>query len=347
MKNCLSLLVVAGTFLIVSPSAFAQNYEIPMSGSSSLTLSVGIELPFNGTLKGNYVVKTNPTGTKTIPGYFGGSGNNPINYSATAGGELVIDTNPTGSFVLHSIAGIGGYISDYSSDLLGGNAGDINVGVVFQYSTFHTQNPTAIYPGGFSLPIPLGGGGISQLTMVQNGPAPIIMMTSLGGGVRNFTAAIPVTLTITADFFQIPLQAIDVPAIIPIQGECVFSGPNDITMTASFNFMDEFPLPAAPGFTDQPVDLPTILPPGGTAHLLLSGVFAKGSIALGAGSEIDSQGDRVSPQFDLTDDGVVSGPDFGFMLMLWGSADAPFIDFNHDGKIGGIDLGMMIGAWTR
>ena len=140
MKNCLSLLVVAGTFLIVSPSAFAQNYEIPMSGSSSLTLSVGIELPFNGTLKGNYVVKTNPTGTKTIPGYFGGSGNNPINYSATAGGELVIDTNPTGSFVLHSIAGLGGYISDYSSDLLGGNAGDIDVGVVFQYSTFHTQN---------------------------------------------------------------------------------------------------------------------------------------------------------------------------------------------------------------
>jgi hypothetical protein len=310
-------------------------------------LSVGIDLPFSGTLKGNYVVKTNPTGTKTIPGYFGGSGNNPINYSATAGGELVIDTNPTGSFVLHSIAGMGGYISDYSSDLLGGNAGDIDVGVVFQYSTFHTQNPTAIYPGGFSLPIPLGGGGISQMTMVQNGPAPIIMMTSLGGGVRIFTAAIPVTLTITADFFQIPLQAIDVPAIIPIQGECVFSGPNEMTMTASFDFMDEFPLPAAPGFTDQPVDLPTILPPGGTAKLLLSGVFAKGSIALGAGSEIDSQGDRVSPQFDLTDDGVVSGPDFGFMLMLWGSADAPFIDFNHDGKIGGIDLGMMIGAWTR
>ena len=346
MKNCLSQLVVTGTCLVVSLSAFAQNYEIPMSGSSSLTLSVGIELPFNGTLKGNYVAKTNPIGTKTIPGYFGGSGNNPINYSATAGGELVIDTNPTGSFVLHSIAGVGGFICDYSSDLLGGNAGNIDVGVVFQYSTFHTQNPTAIYPGGFSLPIPLGGGGISQMTMVQNGPAPIIM-TSLGGGVRNFTAAIPVTLTITADFFQIPLRAIDIPAIIPIQGECVFSGPNEMTMSASFNFMDEFPLPAAPGFTDQPLDLPTILPPGGTAHLLLSGVFAKGSIALGAGSEIDSQGDRVSPQFDLTDDGVVSGLDFGFMLMMWGSVDAPFLDFNDDGKIGGIDLGMMIGAWTR
>ncbi|GDY05779.1 hypothetical protein LBMAG51_05660 [Phycisphaerae bacterium] len=345
MKNCLSVLVV-GLSMVFSPSAVAQNYEMPMTGSSSLTLNIGIQLPFNGTLKGNYVAKTNPTGTKTIPGFWGGSGNNPINYSATASGELVLDTNPTGSFVLHSIAGVGGYISDYSSDLLGANAGDIDVGIVFQYSTFHTQNPTAIYPGGFSLPIPLGGGSISQMTVTQNGPAPIIM-TSLGGGVRNFTAAIPVTLTVTADFFQIPLRAIDIPAIIPIQGQCVFVGPNEMEITASFDFSDELPLPAAPGFTDQPLDLPTILPPGGTAHLLLTGTFTKGSISLGAGSDIDSQGDRVSPRFDLTDDGAVSGPDLGLMLMMWGSDDGPFIDFNDDGKIGGVDLGMMIGAWTR
>lgn len=79
MKNCLSLLVGTGTFLVVMFSAFAQNYVMPMSGSSSLTLSVAIELPFNGTLKGNYVAKTNPIGTKTIPGFWGGSGNNPIN----------------------------------------------------------------------------------------------------------------------------------------------------------------------------------------------------------------------------------------------------------------------------
>ena len=346
MKNCLSVFIVVGLSLVFSRSAEAQNYAIPMTGSSSLTLSVDLELPFNGTLKGNYVAKTNPTGTKTLPGFFGGSGNNPINYSAIAGGELVIDTNPTGSFVFHSIGGIGGYISDYSSDLLGGNAGDIDVGIVIQYNTFRTQNPNALYPGGFSLPIPLGGGGISQMTMEQNGPAPIVM-TSLGSGVRNFTTFIPVTLTITADFFQIPLRAINIPAIIPIQGQCVFVGPNELEMAASFDLSDEFPLPAAPGFTDQPLDLPTILPPGGTAHLLLSGVFAKGSIALDAGSDIDSQGDRISPRFDLTDDGAVSGPDLGLMLMMWGSDDAPFMDFNDDGKINGFDLGMMVGAWTR
>ncbi len=345
MKICLSVLAV-GISLIFSHSSVAQNYEMPMTGSSSLNLNIEIQLPFTGTFKGDYVAKTNPTGTKTIPGLWGGSGNNPINYSATLNGELVIDTNPTGSFVLHSIAGLGGYITDYTSDLLGGNAGDIDVGVVFQYSTFHTQNPTAIYPGGFSLPIPLGGGGISQMTVTQNGLAPIVM-TSLGGGVRNFTAAIPVTLTITADFFQIPLRAIDIPAIIPIQGQCVFVGPNEMEMTASFDFADELPLPAAPGFKDQPLDLPTILPPGGTAHLLLTGTFAKGSISLGAGSDIDSQGDRISLLFDLTDDGAVSGMDFGLMLMNWGCDDAPFIDFNYDGFIDGIDLGMMIGAWTR
>lgn len=346
MKDCLSLLVATGTFLVISLSAVAQNYEIPIEGKSTLNLNLGIELPFNGTFKGNYNSKTNPTGTKTIPGWFGGSGNNPINYSATVGGELVIDTNPTGSFVLHSIAGIGGYISDYSSDLLGGNSGDIEVEFVLQYDTFRTQNPSALYIGGFSLPLPIGGGGISQMSATQIGPAPIVM-TSLGGGVRNFTSAIPVTLTITADFFQIPLRSIDIPAIIPIQGECTFVGPNELTMSASCNFSDELPLPAAPGFKELPLELPTILPPGGTAHLLMSGNFSEGSISLGAGSDIDSQGDRISPDFDLTDDGNVSAPEVLMILAYWGSDDAPFLDFNNDGHIGGVDLGMAIGAWTR
>ena len=65
-------------------SASAQDFVVD-PGTAASNLSLAIDLPFEGTLIGDYDAKANPTGTLTRPGLFGGSGNNSIGYSATLG----------------------------------------------------------------------------------------------------------------------------------------------------------------------------------------------------------------------------------------------------------------------
>ena len=50
---------------------------------STFDQAFSVAIPFAGTLIGDYDEEGNPEGTQTRPGIFGGSGNNPIDYSAT------------------------------------------------------------------------------------------------------------------------------------------------------------------------------------------------------------------------------------------------------------------------
>ncbi len=326
-------------------SAHSQQYSTQLDGATSLTSELALRVPFGGTFKGNYNAKTTPTGTKTIPGFFGGSGNNPIGYTSTATGSVEINSDPTGSFTFTSVAGTAGFITNYTADFLGGKPGVIDVGVVLQYSTFHTQNPSAIYPGGFSLPIPLGGGSISQITVTQVAPAPVVM-TSRGGGVRDFVAAIPVMITIAGDFFEFPLRAIDVPAILPLEGVCTFIGHDDVVITTTLGLLQTAPLPALGKFTDIALPIPTVLPPGGTANLLMSGAFTAGEVTLEASGQSNVGGERTGAFGDLSGDGSVDIIDLAFILSNWGSEDAPFADLDSSGgTIAGGDLGKLLGAW--
>ena len=68
-----------------STLASAQSYEFTIDQEASLIdRSLNIQVPFSGTLIGNYDAETNPDGSQTLPGFFGGSGNNPINFSANS-----------------------------------------------------------------------------------------------------------------------------------------------------------------------------------------------------------------------------------------------------------------------
>ena len=73
--------LVCSSLMLLVGAAEATDFELDQSQSSA-TQSLVIGVPFAGTLIGNYDSKANPEGTQTRPGLFGGSGNNPIDYSA-------------------------------------------------------------------------------------------------------------------------------------------------------------------------------------------------------------------------------------------------------------------------
>jgi hypothetical protein len=94
---------------LVAPIAAATSFALAdevvyncalNAAASTLTQATDVNAPFAGTLKGNYDVTTNPTGTQTIPGFFGGSGNNQIPYTASfvLAGDIV--SHPTGALVV-------------------------------------------------------------------------------------------------------------------------------------------------------------------------------------------------------------------------------------------------------
>ena len=66
----------------VSGLAVADDFLVEPK-KSTFEQAFSVAIPFAGTLIGDYDEEGNPEGTQTRPGLFGGSGNNPIDYSAT------------------------------------------------------------------------------------------------------------------------------------------------------------------------------------------------------------------------------------------------------------------------
>ncbi|MFM8699225.1 MAG: hypothetical protein ACKOF7_11325, partial [Phycisphaerales bacterium] len=103
------------------------------------------------------------------------------------------------------------------------------------------------------------------------------------------------------------------------------------------------PVPPPPPLVDQPFGLPTILPPGSTANLLLSGTFSEGTVATNSTITIAAVGPRIPRPADFNGDGAVNGDDLGQLLAAWG---APGIaDLNLDGIVDGNDLGQLLAQW--
>ncbi len=80
----------AGVLTAIAISAFVttslQADPIPMQVDSEMSgafLDTSLSLVMNGTFIGDYDEETNPEGTMTRPGLFGGSGNQPVTTSVT------------------------------------------------------------------------------------------------------------------------------------------------------------------------------------------------------------------------------------------------------------------------
>jgi hypothetical protein len=281
----------------------------------------------------------------TIPGPFGNGPNTPIDYSATLDGKGSANTPPTGTFKMTvDTRALTAEVSDLNVDLLGGQTVSFDGTFTVNYDTFHTTSPTAIFIGGFDIPIPLGSlATLEMLVAGQSGPAAGTLSDN-GDGTWSVIVPVPVELVILATVSGEPIaEPIIVQAVLPLVGTLTIGGDfATITLSGAAEFADSFKVNQT--IEDQPLDIPTILPPGNTAHLLLSGTLPTIDASFSGDATLVAQGAKACAPADLNCDGVVDGADLGLLLAAWGTSGPG--DLNGDGTVDGADLGLLLAAWS-
>ena len=331
---------------LVPSIAIASSVEFEIDGSvSSATTIFDFQVPLAGTLIGDYDAKTNPGGTQTRSGLFGGSGNNFIDCEISLSIASDTESNPASGTVAVDLDGLESnllVVEGLELDLLSGETAGVGGEIGFLYETFNTINPFSIYPGGITIPIPIADGQIlrSEISL----PEPITIPAAQKKGDVVFDAVLPVLWTVEFDPGTGP-QVQEIPVVIPFVGSIMGeSGSRSIRFGGSAAASGSQPLDFPVGPIALP--LPTI-PPGDTpANLIFSGLVTgvdfTTDLALDAfGAEVDS------PVFgDINFDGIVNAADLGLLIASWGPCTGCPADLNGDGLVDAADLGLMIAAWT-
>ena len=317
------------------------------SKASTFNQATSVTAPFAGTLKGNYDATANPTGTRTLPGAFGGSGNVPIPYSASFLIDGEIATSPAGSTRLGiDLEGLEFRVTGLELDLLGGGVAELPATVNITYSTFRTVNPSSLFPGVSNFPFPVGNAEIVEFSAVQTGPGVFGTLAPQKDGSYQFAAAVPVEFVIVANALGQPVgDGAPLAGVLPIAGTLVV-GESGIVVTLDVEGGDSIdqPIELDP-FVDQPFALPTVLPPGATANLLLSGDITSLALTTALAATIVLEGVPAAVPGDVNGDGVVDALDLASLLSAWGSAGGA-ADLNGDGTVDAQDLAILLAGWT-
>ena len=91
-------LLALSILLLSTAHARAQSFAFHVvQPQSSIDITSNFDLDMPGTVIGDFDAATNPTGTRTLPGIFGGSGNQPINMDITLETALAFQGQPLGT----------------------------------------------------------------------------------------------------------------------------------------------------------------------------------------------------------------------------------------------------------
>lgn len=342
-SSAMQILSIA-TALIATSTCLADSFGFQLLPTSTVQQSLTITYPLAGTFIGNYDSATNPTGTRTIPGFFGGSGNNPIAYTASARLSETLNSHPAGTFELTFNALGVATISGFTTDLLNGTPGSLDFDFTIAYSSFHTVAPNAIYPSVGAVTIPIASGALEIATAVQSAPA-IGTCIETASNTYSIFVPIPVTVMVSGNAGGQVLSLEPTQAIMALTGTLTVSGTSASFTATAAESAPIGPLPQLPAIVDQAVPLPTVLPPGNTANLLFSGTFAEGSGNATLNVSINAAGTASAVTGDLNGDREVNANDLAMLLVAWESTDA-VADINGDGTVDFIDLVFLIGNWT-
>lgn len=336
----------------LTAAAQADVYQFTVnSQSSSLHDSINISTPLAGTLIGNYDATTNPTGTQTRPGLFGGSGNQPIPVTGSLAAADDSTTHPTGTFTLDLNPGRGfGSISGLTLDYLAGQHPDVLLNLGFNFQTFRTFSPNSLFIGNIPITLPIASiAQLDTLSVAEIGTSVLGSLTPTStAGQYSFRALVPVRLSLAGSFLGSPIPITGpVTTVIPFS-MTITVGPNGAASASWSNETSYQHVIAGPLFnvTDQAFDIPTILPPGGTAHLLLNGEFGDLTIDLSATGALNAAGQRqniCTPDFNH--DGRVNVVDFIAFLTAFNAQNAA-ADINHDGRFDALDFIAFLNAYA-
>ena len=184
----------------VSGGVFAQTFggTIDPAQSSSM-LILGASLETDGMLIGDFDAVDNPGGTQTRPGFFGGSGNNPIPVSADFGVDSSLASMVTGGVVIDADFGtLTIDLQGFSVDLLAGGSAGTDLSVTLLYETFRTVSPTFLYPGGIPITIPLGQpASLSRAILTQTGSGQGTLTPTADPDVFDFAFVLPAQADLT------------------------------------------------------------------------------------------------------------------------------------------------------
>lgn len=260
--------------LLLAAPASAQDFALDLvsgGGQSNLTAEAQLLLP--GTVIGDFDAASNPGGTRTLPGIFGGSGNQPVAMDLSISTLLQVADDPSGVLSLGLDAGAGTLdVVGLSLDLTGGAPGSADVLLGLLFSTFRTIAPDSLYIGGFPVNIPLGAAAISAPTFVQIAPAQGTATATNVTGEYLVEVLVLGELSLEVDFAGNLLPLGPVPLVLPLSGTLTVNGSQaslSVGLSERFNQSISDPLEGFE-FEDLPLPLPTILPPGFTANLLLT-----------------------------------------------------------------------------
>jgi hypothetical protein len=295
---------------------------------SQATLQTSAVLATGGSLIGNFDPVNNPGGTSTRPGFFGGSGNNPIPTSASIAAEGQTNSNPTGSTGLMVDFETGVIEFDgLSLDLLNGSSAGIGLSVTLSFSTFNTINPSFIYPGDIPITVPLAdAANLSRAVFEQSAPGGGAMTPTGDPDVFDFTALIPgeagLTLTVGLPGSDpLPNEVDALPLVLPLAGQVIRQGDGTLRVTVAANGVaDSIDLPL------EPTPLPTIpfeLPTLGTATAGVLITLVPESLVFGGTLAVDLVifATPASCGADVNGDGSVNFFDLAAFIDLYNAGD--------------------------
>jgi hypothetical protein len=344
MPRLPSVLLVPAVLAMSAPASAVETYLVTVNPASFFTTDLELALPLDGTLIGNYDAVSNPGGTRTLPGIFGGSGNNAIPFTSDLRAATLVETVPAGTMVITIDAetlAVG--VEELSLDLLGEKPGEIDLSLDILYSTFRTVNPSSLYPGGVVIPVPLGSGAITEISALQSGPG-LGVLVPQGKNTFQFSVAVPVEVMFTADFQGQPIGGTPTPAVFPLVGTLTRTATGialDVAASDSGTIVQPFDPPQT--IENQPLALPTVIPAGGTANLLLNGAITEISVTQTLGIDLVATGVAACPPADLDGDCRVDSPDLAILLASWGARGPA--DLNGDGVVDSQDLALLLAAW--
>ena len=260
----------------LASTASAQTFDYTFS-SSSLAVNADVAVNLTGNLKGVFDAATNPGGTRTILGLFGDNGLNAeapvtivLDVAAVIGGGL------DGAFELAYDAALGTVTVEGLNATVGGvGTSSAVVDVTLTYNTFRTVNPGSAYVGGFPLTLPIGTADVTDVVITQSATGAGVGTAGTAAGLVDVVAGVPAELSFNVDLSGLGGGGLTpvgpLPIVFPIEGTFDLADCGTaLTGAAQETFSQSIPNPAGFDLVDVPLPLPTILPPGGTADLLLN-----------------------------------------------------------------------------
>ncbi|MCH2136274.1 MAG: hypothetical protein MK101_06785 [Phycisphaerales bacterium] len=340
---------VQKSFFALSPliASVALAADFPVNEGSSADINGGINVALEGNLIGDWDEETYPEGTLTQPGIWGGSGNNEIPLEMGMGVVMDFAGDVTGGMSIDLDADLGAcFIDDLDWDLLGGGTATATLNMSLLYDTFHTEQPDALYIGGFPIELPLGEATVSEAIFSQAG-AGAGTATEMPGapGMWELNAVVPGMAAITLEFFE-NSWPLELPASLVLTGTWTQTESGaEVALSATFQVDETVDLPGEQ-LPPIPFELPTIVPPGDFAgvYLNLAPTSAGVQFDLNALVTAQAEEDDAIPG-DANGDGVVNADDLLAVLAAWGPCEGCSEDLDGNGVVGVDEILLIIANW--